>query len=310
MARALMLGALALSSACFHATPYSAASSQQKWRAMRGNTPTSGVRSPTDGTVLDADETIELALANNPQVAVLAAQADVAAAQVGAAKQIDNPQLRFTGFNIDDVIDRQGSMNIGLRVPIPRPGTVRAEVAGAKQIAAGQDALTEEAERLLRAQVYKLFARLAMLNKDIEQTAKATALRAERREQISARAAMSAATQLDVAMADVLHAESKQDDAEARDELAAVEAELRRIVGTDREVSFAVDESQLKVVDADLDRDALTERAMEKRPSLRTAHANVQAARAETYIARSESYPWFSWAQVQYRVERDARPSA
>lgn len=312
MARALMLVALSLGAACYHATPYSASSSQAKWRAMRSGTSTSGARptAPSSGAVLTVEQTYELALANNADVAALSAAADVAAAEVGAAKQIDNPQLRLTGFNVDDVLANKTQMNVGLRVPIPRPGSVRARVEGAKQLARGRQSVTEDAKRLIRARVYKLYARLAMLNEDLEQTESAMALRAERRDQIAARAELAAATKLDVAMADVLDARAKQDHAIVRDQIEVVEQELALIAGITAPVHFAADPAQFEVFDSELDREALTELAMTNRPELVNAHANLEAAKADAYVARGEAWPWFDWAQVQYRAERNSQPSA
>ena len=312
MARGLMLTMLSLAAACYHATPYSASETQAKWRAMeRGtSTPTGRTAPPSAGDVLTVEQTYALAVSNNADVAALAAAADVAAAEVGAAKQIDNPQLRLTGFNVDDVIANKTQMNIGLRVPIPRPGSVRARVEGAKQVARGQQSVSEDAKRLIRTRVYKLYARLAMLHEDLEQTERAMKLRAERRDQIAARSELAAATKLDVAMADVLHAQAKQDHALVRDQIEVVEQELARIAGITTPVHFAADPDQLAVVDRELDRAALTELAMEKRPELVTAHANLEAAKAEAYVARGEAWPWFDWAQVQYRAERNSQPTA
>ncbi|MBX7078973.1 MAG: TolC family protein [Nannocystaceae bacterium] len=312
MARTLTLVLLGLSAGCFHAAPYTSTTSHGKWRSMRGSTTSrsDGAPTPSAGATLDAEQAIALALQNNPDVAALVAASDVAEAEVGAAKQLDNPQLRLTGFNLDDAIGGKAQMNVGLRVPIPRPGAIKAQSAGARQLAASADASAQEAERLLRARVYKLYARLAMLSWDLEETSRAAQLRADRREQIAARAALSAATDLDVAVADVLHAEAKSAQALVRDQLETVQQELQRIVGTDVPVQFAVDREQLAVVDRELDRDALVERAMAQRPMLRAAHANVEAARAEVFVARSMTYPWFDWAQVQYAAARDSKPTA
>ncbi|MBA3547750.1 MAG: TolC family protein, partial [Nannocystis sp.] len=41
---------------------------------------------------------------------------------------------------------------------------------------------------------------------------------------------------------------------------------------------------------------------MAARPELRMAQTLVGQAQAEVYLARSEAYPWFDWAQVQYHA--------
>jgi multidrug efflux system outer membrane protein len=312
MARKVILAALASCAGCFHAAPYSASATQAEWRSMRARqgAGVAGVGRFGAGTALTADETYAAALANSPDVVALDAEADALEAEVAAERQIDNPQLRFTGFNVDDVITNDTQVNVGLRVPIPRPGTVKARAAGAQQLADGQRSWSDDAKRLLRQRIDTLYATLAVLNEDLEQTAHATAIQARNRDQIAERAALSAATKLDVAIAETLHAEAKQDEAQVRGQIESVERELSRIIGADVPVRFVVDPKQLELVDARPDRDALTERAMKLRPELKAAHHNLQAARAEVHIARSEAWPWFDWAQIQYRIEENPQPAA
>lgn len=317
MARAVILVGLAGASGCFHATPYSATAAQDQWRSMRDaaaerapDHSASGATAAGAGAGLSAEETYALALANNPDVAALEALAETSSAEIQAARQLENPQLRLTGFDVDDVISSQAALNIGLRMPIPRPGTLRARVAGATVAAEGQRQLSADAKRLIRERVYKLFARLAMHSADLEHLARATALRAERREQLAARAELAVATHVDVAMAEVLHAEAKRAQAEVAGELAEVEQELARLAGTQGPVRFQVDAEQLKVVQTRFDRDALTDRALESRPELHAAHARVVEAQAQAHLARSEAWPWFDWAQLQYRASPGGTPTA
>ena len=165
MARALTLLGLACVTGCFHAAPYSPAANQATWRSMRdrGDASTSSGTAPKpSGPGMTADEAYAMAIERNYAIVERAAAAEIAAAEVHAEKQLDNPQLRVTGFDVDDVINRNSAVNIGLRMPIPRPGSVRARVAGAKQVAEGEAQLTEDAKRQLRAEIDKLFAQLAV----------------------------------------------------------------------------------------------------------------------------------------------------
>ena len=311
VARALMLAGLACAAGCFHATPYSTTATVAKWRSIHDSQSKSSSEAVrATGRALTVDDAYALALERSPDVAALEARADAAHADVKTAGQLDNPQLRLTGFNVDDVIANQTTMNIGLRVPIPRPGTVRARVEGAKHSALGEASWTEDAKRQLRARIETLYARLAKHTADLEQAERATSLRALRRDEIAARAEQAVATRLDVAMAQVLQAEAMQDQAKIRDEIAAVENELRRMVGAVDLVTFAIDSTALQVVDAELDRAVLTERAMASRPELRAAHARIVEAQSEAYVARSEAWPWFDWAQLQYRAAPGSPPSA
>lgn len=312
MARALIVLLLGAVAGCFHATPWSPAAAQQQLRSLRDEAQARAPQAamPASGHGLTADETYALARAHSPEVLALTALTDTAMAEVHAARQLENPQLRLTSFNVDDAISSQPALNIGLRVPIPRPGTVRAQAAGAEVAVEGPRGLAEDAERLLRSRVDLLFARLAALTADLEHAARASELRAERREQLSARAELAVATRVDVAMAEVERAGAGQELARVRDAIAEVEEQLARLAGLRGPVRFEAGPEQLHVVEADHDRDALTERALASRPELRTAHARVVEAEAAAHVARSEAWPWFDWAQLQYRAAPDSSPSA
>lgn len=310
MARPLIATALLLAG-CFRAPAYSPQRTIATWRAMQPPPgATTREQAAAGAEALTAEQAYALALANNPDLAVLAAEVEVAEAGVRAAKQIENPQLRLTGFRVDDVVLQRPGVQLGLRVPIPRPGTVRARVQGAKLGAEGQQSSAEDAKRRLRARVYKLYARLAMLTADREQVGKAAELRGSRRAQIGARVDQAVATRLDGALADVAHAEARDELARITDAIADVEGELARLVGAGRPVRFAVDPAELRVTAVSGDRAALTERALAARPELRAAQLKVSQAQADEYLARSEAWPWFDWAQIQYQIGNNAIPAA
>lgn len=313
MARALTLLGLCCATGCFHAAPYSPAATQASWRSMRGGDTagTTASQPPRPaGTGLTAEQAYAMAVERNFEIVELDAAADVAKAEVQASKQIDNPQLRLTGFNVDDVITNQSTLNIGLRVPIPRPGSVRARVSGAKHVAQAEAQATEDAKRQLRAEIDKLFAQLAVLRADVEHIERARALQTAYRDEIVARADQAVATRVDVAMADIRLAESVQAKADLDDAITEVEGQLRLMIGANEPVQFVTDAATLRVVSTPMDTDALIERALEARPELRAAHANIVAAESEVYVARGEAWPWFEWAQLQYRAAPGSPPSA
>jgi len=316
MARALILAPLSslLLAACFHGHSYAPQRTVTTWREMQpaGQRSTTSARSaaPAPGEPLTADRAYALALASSPALAAADARADVAEAGIKAARQLENPELRLTNFNVDDVVSSQPGMNIGVRLPIPRPGTLRARAQGAKLGAEAERGLADDARRQLRAAIFKLYARMAMLHADLEQLARASTLRGTQRDEVGARASQSVATDLDLALAEVAHAQSLDEAARIRGEMTRVEAELQRLIGATAPPTMQVDPAELQLRDLDLDRDALTERAMTARPELRTAQTRVGQAQAEVYLARSAAYPWFDWAQVQYRASPSSSPAS
>jgi outer membrane protein TolC len=314
MARPLIVLVSLLLTACFHGQSYTPQRTVSTWREMRGPSAAAGTSAPAPapapGQPLTAYQAYALAIAGSPELAAAEARVEVAEAGIQAARQLDNPQLRLTNFNVDDVVNNKPGMNIGLRVPIPRPGTIHAKVEGARLGAEGQRGLAEDTRRQLRARIFKLYARMAMLRADLEQHTRAGQLRGGQRDEIGARASASVATDLDVALAEVAHVQSLDQAARIEGEMTRVAAELQRILGATEPPTLQVDPGELKLRDLELDRDALTERAMGSRPELRMANTLVGQAQAEVYLARSEAYPWFDWAQVQYRAGPNANASS
>lgn len=313
LTRALLLAGSALVAGCFHGRVASPEHTVTTWRAIestRGAAASEASRSNTspksgpegqDPGALDARQTYALAVAQSPSIAVAEARAEVAEASIRRARQLDNPQLRLTNFDLQDALAAQPGLNVGLRVPIPRPGTIRARVAGAELAAASQAQWSEEARHQLRVQIDRLFARMAMLTADRAEAQRAAEIRAARRDQIGARVESRVATRLDAALADVDHAEADAEVARIDDALASVHAELEHLAGAS-DLRFRVDPNELKVRDLPLDRDALTERAMSARADLRESQSRIGQAEADAFLARSKAWPWFDWAQVQYRV--------
>lgn len=317
MARAVTLAAALLLAGCFHARAYAPDRAVATWRASqaakaRGAGPSSATRAEpaAPGAALTAEQVYDLALARSSSLAALTARADAAAAQVDAARQIENPEFRLQSFNLDDAIAGRPGLNVVLRMPVPRPGSVRARVHGAERAAEVQRSETDDARRQLRARIYKLFARMAMLTADLELVAHAAELRAARRDQVGARVEQSVATRLDAALADVAHAEAREESAHLRDELATIRSELAHLGGLDDSAQFQIDPGELQLRDVALDLDALTEQALTARPELRAAQSRVGQAEADVFLARSQAWPWFEWAQIHYRIGPEASTPA
>jgi len=310
VARCALIPGLLLLAGCLHVPAYAPQRTVAIWRTMRpASTTVARADTTSAGDALDAGQTCALALAHNPDLAALAARSVVAAANVRAARSIDGPQLRLTNFNVDDVVDGRAGVNLGVRMPIPRPGAVRAQVAGARFAADDQRTEIADAERRLCTRVHKLFARLALLHADREHVARTTAVRTTDRAQQGDRLTRAVATSLDVALADVALAEAHDEDARIVGEIDRSEAELVSLVGVGP-LRFRVDPGELQVRDLALDRDALVEQALGARPELRAAHARVGQALADNAVARGKAWPWFDWAQVQYHVGPGASAAA
>ena len=251
-----------------------------------------------------------MALRHNPALAVTEAEAEVVAAEVGAAKQIDNPTLRVTNFGVDDAVRGTPGINLGLRAPVPRPGTVRARVQGARMAAEAAQGETEAARRLLRMEIDVRYARLALLRADLEEVRRAAELGEAREQQVRARVEQGVGTRVELALAAMARAEAVDEAARIREEEAQTQAELARLIGPGAPREYRTGRGELEAVAVTLDGAALTERALRARPELRASQTRVAAAAAAVYLARSEAWPWLSWAQVNYNIGANASSSA
>ncbi|MBL9104992.1 MAG: TolC family protein [Myxococcales bacterium] len=309
--RPALLALVLLAPACFRAPAPSGQRSLATWHAMRDTTPpgaranAGGAPSPAPGEALTAEQAYRLALARNPDLAIAEAEADVAEAQIGEAKQLENPTLRFTNFQVDETVGRPG-FNLGLRAPIPRPGSRHARIQAAKMVAGGARARAEAARRLLHAEVQRLFARLALLTADLEELARAAELAERRRQQIAARVDRAVATRVDLSLATVDHAEIVDEVSRVRSEKAATESEITALVAPGTRQTYRVGPADLEPSALAGDRDALIERAVAARPEPRAGQSSTGAAEAELYLARNEVWPWLTWAQVNYAINPTA----
>lgn len=303
IARLLALACLA--PACFKAPAVSGQRSLATWHDMRQAPPPSGPASkssaPKPGDALSADQAYALALARNPDLAVAEAEADVAEAEIAAARQLDNPQLRVTNFQIDEASRRPG-FNLGLRAPIPRPGSLHARVQAAKSTATGAQARADAARRQLRSRIDRLYARLALLTADLDELTRAGELAGQRLDQLRARVERAVATRIDLSLAVVDHAELIDEASRVRGEKARTEAELTAVVAPGATLRYQVAAADLAAADVPRDRDALIDRAVASRPEPRGRQSATDAAEAEVYLARNEVWPWLSWAQINYSI--------
>lgn len=300
-----MIATSLLAGGCFHAQSYSPERSVATWREMQAPA-TVEVTTVTTRTVdaadaLGVEEAVALALANDPGLAVAEARTEVAAAGVAVARQVDNPTLRLTNFPVDEMTRGRSGYNLGLRMPVPRPGSVQAKVQGARLGVDDAQAQAEAARREVRARVHRLYARLALLAADLEEVGRAAGLVDERRKQVRGRVEHAAATDVELALAEVAYAEAIDEAGRLRGELARTEAELARLVGAGPR-RFRVDAELLAAGATEFDAGALIEQALRDRPELRAAQARVGQAQAQVALARSEATPWVSWAQVNYEV--------
>ena len=65
-------------------------------------------RGGSEASVLEltVDQAVAMAVASNPDLAAKRARRDVAHERISAASQLENPQLRLSGFEIDELMEK------------------------------------------------------------------------------------------------------------------------------------------------------------------------------------------------------------
>jgi outer membrane protein TolC len=305
VARPLILLAALLTAGCFKAPMVTAQRSLSTWREMQAvdtrSEPGARPDAPAPGAPLTSDQAYALALRRNPDLAVAEAEVDVAEAEIGATKQLENPTLRLTNFQIDEAVAGRPGMNLGLRAPIPRPGSVQARAAQARLIAEGAESRAEAARRRLRVDIRRHFAQLAFYTADLDELTRAVELADKRVQQLRGRVDQAVATRVDLSLAEVERAELLDEQSRVRGELARAESALTLLVSPGAAHTFVVDRAELDIPDVALDRAALTDKAVGARQELRETQTRTGEAQAEEYLARNEAWPWLAWAQVNYQ---------
>lgn len=308
------LAACLLLPACFKAPMVSSQRSLATWHELQAaDTRRASADRPGDpapGDALTADQAFALALAHNPQLAVAEAEAAVAESEIESAKQLENPTLRLTNFAIDDTVAGRPGLNLGLRAPIPRPGSIHARVAAARSVAEGAKSRSDAARRRLHSEIRRHFALLAHLTADLDELTRAAALADQRRQQLSARVEQAVATRVDLSLAEVAHAEVVDEAGRVRGEITRTEAALTQLVAPGTTQRYRVDPGELRTTDVLLDTAALTEKAVAARPELRASQTRTAEAQADVYLAKNEAWPWFSWAQVNYNFRAQSTATA
>lgn len=264
-------------------------------------------RAPGDAPAswdLDVDAGIAYALRNGPIVSERRDLEAVAEAEIGAAGQLTNPELRIGRTSLDSLAGSTDRVSVGLRIRPDMPWARSAKVAAARAELGAERARTGVAQRDSAAQIRRLYASLAFGEATRDVIGKQLVVLAERQRVLAAQVARATATQLEALLADedLLDLETTQNTLDV--ELTRTRSELAELIGIPHgQVWKPVwDLAKLRVVETSFDRSALTARALAARPELAEAAHVVQAADALAYRERARRMPWFEYFQVERSV--------
>jgi multidrug efflux system outer membrane protein len=289
----LLLAALLLP-ACFRASPQSAA------RALR--LLESQPRAAGAARSLDREQAVRLAVAQSPEL-LAARTAEAEAAGEARDTTLENPTLRLRDVELDKAADGTPELQLGLRVPIPQPLLLSAEAQRGRLRAEEAQAERSDLERRTRAEVKKLFARLALVEQAARRLKEILPLLARYRTLAAERVREGASTELDATLPLLRLAEAEDQRAALALERVRIERRLRTLTGVSGRTGFAVAASDLETAPVrQLEAAALVRHALARRQDLRRAAARVGVAEADTYLLRVRRWPWLRYLEVSYHV--------
>lgn len=253
---------------------------------------------------LTPDEAVALAKANSARLAAVKARADAAAAMVAVENRLPNPELRVAQLQLDQLLSGEAQERTSLRVSVPRPGEIEANVAIARAEAAEVRAELHAEEAAIEADIRWAFDDVVLFEAQLAALESVTTARKAVAERLQTRLEAAAATALEEAMAAMSAVDAEQNRAELAAELASARAALLVQLGLDPA-------APVRFVGAPLSawpppplpgEKALVEAALLRRPEIQIAASRIDASDARASLERAKQWPWFSFIELGYQV--------
>ena len=122
-------------------------------------------------TTLSVDEAIVVATRDNRALADLRARAPMQQAEIELADQWEDPELRISEISIDDMLDGEPTLELALRIPFQRPGSLSVKRTLSALSYAHLNARIRSAEHKLAVDIRRLYFHLAMVELDLQEVA-------------------------------------------------------------------------------------------------------------------------------------------
>lgn len=254
---------------------------------------------------LDVEAAVAYALRHGPSAGARRGEEAIAAAEIGAAGQLTNPELRVGRSTESSLVGATDRVVVALRLHPDMPWARSAKVAAARADLAAEQARTGIAHREVASEVRRLYAALAFGEATRDVITRQLGVLAERQRVLAAQVSRGTATQLEAILSDedLLDLEATRSTLEV--ELARSRTALSTLLGVPHGQTWKPvwDMAKLRAAETTFDRSALRARALAARPELVEAAHRVQAADARAYRERARRVPWFENVQVERSVK-------
>ena len=261
-------------------------------------------------TTLSVDEAIVVATRDNRALADLRARAPMQQAEIELADQWEDPELRISEISIDDMLDGEPTLELALRIPFQRPGSLSVKRTLSALSYAHLNARIRSAEHKLAVDIRRLYFHLAMVELDLQEVAQEITAREKHVDLVRRRVRAGVSVELDLSMASLPHAQALDEHARIISKQRALEAQLSKMLGqrrnyTPRLVPISLTPAQTALAPVD----SYIKRAISTRPELHRAMLRKEHASALTYLAKQRQWPWPDFAQVSYEIRHPLQPT-
>jgi outer membrane protein TolC len=234
----------------------------------------------------------------SPRAALGRASARVAQAQIQVAEQLKNPALEASKLRPDGGNLGGPNPNLGIQIPIPRPGQIPAAVDAARIEAEMAQVSAAEAERLVGLEIDRLFLSAHF-------TAKRKTLLVGRLAAVQGQLALRESSVADGVITALDLQTLRTQIADLEDqligidiEISATERELQALLGLPARRPLVPDGEWASGQSTTAPPEAASARL--RLAELRRAHAH-----SGLFAARNSAWPWLRWIEVGYQFNQD-----
>lgn len=256
---------------------------------------------------LSVEQAMELAQKSSVTLKVRRANVALSEARIAEAGQIRNPEIRYSQEKLEGGFGDGSRMDVEFRVRPPRPGEVGARKSIAKAAKRAASASLSREKNRVNSRVRTLFREIGFVKAEIEASKASLAQRKNLVELARLRTRRALGTQIDVALAEVTFHEAKQDLTELEGEYDILTKELLRLIGLPQEITLTLKQEPLDKLKIEplAPLQVYIAQALDNRLELDIAASRIDAARAQTFIEKTQAWPWFSHIKVGYEMRPD-----
>jgi outer membrane protein TolC len=294
-------------SACYSPQTVSATHAVEVWRAAQSEAP-SPERRPVVGSSevsFTASEAVSRALEVHPEIRVAQARVLSARTHAGALSPVPAVEVRLTELHLDEIVDGQRRLDLGLRIRPEVPGLIETERSRATEEITIEEARRERLKIAVRARVRALHGGVLIATRRLEILTERSDLLENARRHSEAAAAHGATTHLERSLARLAAVDARDEVREANTDLLTLRGHLKRllVIGPQQHLSLAGPPGGIEsFLQAPPPHEIALEEALTSRPETRERAARLAQAHGDVWSEQLKRLPWLSFAQASREI--------